>query len=59
MIWDKRKLFVFFEQHIQENVFIKESGGQLKIQGKLDYAEELDLCGYTLFEVLFAPQKRQ
>jgi len=52
MIWNKKKLIVFFEQHMQEEVLLEESSGLLKIQGKLNYVEELDLCDYTLFEVL-------
>jgi len=52
MIWNKKKLFVFFQQHKQEEVLLEELSGLLKIKGKLHYVEELDYCGYTLFEVL-------
>ena len=50
MEWNKSKLLDFFRQHTEEKIIVKESGGTLRIQGKLKGLQETDMCSRILFE---------
>ena len=56
MEWNKSKLLDFFRQHSEEKIIVEESGGTLRIQGKLQDLVETDMCSRTLFEAAIVPE---
>ena len=50
MEWNKSKLLDFLRQHCEEKIIVEESGGTLRIQGKLQDLVETDMCSRILFE---------
>ena len=56
MEWNKRKLLDFLRQHTEEEILLEESGGTLRIQGKLQDLVETDMCSRILFEASLVPE---
>ena len=56
MEWNKTKLRDFFRQHFKEKIIVEESGGTLRIQGKLQDLLETDMCSCILFEASLVPE---
>jgi len=56
MEWNKSKLLDFLRQHSEEKIIIEESGGTLRIQGKLQDMVETDMCSRILFEASLLPE---
>ena len=56
MEWNKSKLLDFFRQHSGKKIIVEESGGTLRIQGKLQDLVETDMCSRTLFEAAVVPE---
>ena len=56
MEWNKSKLLDFFRQHAEEIIIVEESGGTLRIQGKLQDMVETDMCSRILFEASLVPE---
>ena len=56
MEWNKSKLLDFFGQHSGKKIIVEESGGTLRIQGKLQDLVETDMCSRTLFETAIVPE---
>ena len=56
MEWNKSKLLDFFRQHSGKKIIVKESGGTLRIQGKLQDLLETDMCSRILFEASLVPE---
>ena len=56
MEWNKSKLLDFFRQHSEKKIIVKESGGTLRIQGKLQDLVETDMCNRILFEASLVPE---
>ena len=56
MEWNKSKLLDFLRQHSEEKIIVKESGGILRIQGRLQDLVETDMCSSILFEASLVPE---
>ena len=56
MVWNKSKLLDFFRQHTEEKIIVEESGGTLRIQGRLQDQVETDMCSRILFEAALFPE---
>ena len=56
MEWNKSKLLDFFRQHSGKKIIVEESGGTLRIQGKLQDLVETDMCSRILFEASLVPE---
>ena len=56
MEWNKSKLLDFFRQHSGKKIVVEESGGTLRIQGKLKDLVETDMCSRILFEASLVPE---
>ena len=56
MVWNKRKLLDFLRQHTEEKIIVEESGGTLRIQGRLQDQVETDMCSRILFEASLVPE---
>ena len=56
MEWNKSKLLDFFRQHSGKKIVVEESGGTLRIQGKLQDLVETDMCSRILFEASLVPE---
>jgi len=56
MEWNKSKLLDFFSQHSGKKIIVEESGGTLRIQGKLQDLVETDMCSRILFEASLVPE---
>ena len=56
MEWNKSKLLDFLRQHSEEKIIVEESGGTLRIQGKLQDLVETDMCNRILFEASLVPE---
>ena len=56
MVWNKSKLLDYFRQHSEEKIILEESGGTLRIQGKLQDLVETDMCSRILFEASLVPE---
>ena len=56
MEWNKSKLLDFLRQHCEEKIIVEESGGTLRIQGKLQDLVETDMCSRILFEASLVPE---
>ena len=50
-MWNKIKLINFFQKNLKKEVTIQKSNKHFFINGEINLVEELDLCGYKLFEV--------
>ena len=55
MEWNKSNLLDFLRQHTEEKIIIEESGGTLRIQGKLQDMVETNMCSRILFEASLVP----
>ena len=56
MEWNKSNLLDFLRQHTDEKIIVEESGGTLRIQGKLQDLVETDMCSCILFEASLVPE---
>ena len=56
MEWNKSNLLDFLRQHTEEKIIVEESGGTLRIQGKLQDLVETDMCSSVLFETSLVPE---
>ena len=56
MEWNKSKLLDFLRQHTEEKIIVEESGGTLRIQGRLQDQVETDMCSRILFEASLVPE---
>ena len=56
MEWNKSKLLDFLRQHTEEKIIVEESGGTIRIQGKLKDLVETDMCSRILFEASLVPE---
>ena len=56
MEWNKTKLLDFFSQHSGKKIIVEESGGKVRIQGKLEDLVETDMCNRILFEASLVPE---
>ena len=56
MEWNKSKLLDFLRQNSEEKIIVEESGGTLRILGKLQHLVETDMCSRILFEASLVPE---
>ena len=56
MEWNKSELLDFLRRHSGKKIIVEESGGTLRIQGRLQDQVETDMCSRILFEASLVPE---